>query len=183
MSIADLRATLEWIKANPRNWDQSAWFCGTAACLGGHLVLRAGWQIAEQDNSIGGFLVVSPQGQVEEVDTVAARLAGITMNEGFTLWNSTNTLDQLEEHLSRLENDLAIYQTMSARKEAWQHCWTNRDEQVTVAAHRRSSYERIGGCMRRLDHDTRAAAIDYAETCARGMILTHHHRHGLLPAT
>lgn len=192
MSIADLRSALEYIKEHPREWDQTLWFCGTAACLGGHIVLRAGWSVlgghiapragwsvVGQEDAFS-FRVVSPDGeQVDDVDEVASRIVGLSRREGLVLWNSTNTLAQLEEYTARLEADQGIYESMAAFPDSWQHCWTTSDDRVQVAAHRRTSYERIGECVRRLDWDSRAHALDYAETCARGRTLTYHHNYDL----
>lgn len=178
MSIAQLRTALEHIKANPDEWDQSTWFCGTAACLAGHIVLRDGWEPIDYDHRNLAYHI-SKDGAVEEVDAVASRILGIMPIEGAVLWDSRNTLQSLETHTHRLEADRAIYPSAFFPRHAWQHCWTDATNRVQVAAHRRTSYVRIGGCVRIEDWDSRAEALDYAEACAQGRLLTYHHNYDL----
>lgn len=170
MSIADLRNTLEYIKAHPREWDQSLWFCGTTACLAGHLVARDGWEPVEDEDGDEGFHVANGD-RVGTVDTIACEISGILHPEGDVLWNGTNTLDMLDMLIRRLEADQAIYGTLSQPVSAWQQCWTNFHGTVVAAAHRRTSYVRIGGCVQRLDHDSHEDAVQHALASTAGMMV------------
>lgn len=172
MSIADLRFALNHIKANPREWDQSLWFCDTTACLAGHLVLLDGWEPIEDEDGDEGYHIINGD-QTGTVDSIACSIAGILGEEGDVLWNGDNSLDQLEALIRRLEADQAIYGTMSQPISAWQHCWTNSRGTVIAAAHRRTSYIRVGrDVIERKDHDSRTEAAEYAYACTAGMSLT-----------
>lgn len=171
MSIADLRIGVEHIRNNPREWDQSLWFCGTTACLAGHIVTRAGWSPIEDEDGDEGFHI-SDGRDISTVDVMACTIAGILHEEGDVLWNGTNTLDQLDTLVRRLEADQAIYGTMSQPVSAWQHCWTNSRGTVMAAAHRRTSYVRIKrDVIQRLDHASREEAMEHAFACTAGMTL------------
>lgn len=178
MSIAQLRTALEYIKAHPDEWDQSTWFCGTTACLAGHIALLDGWEPTDDYQPGLGYHVINGD-TVDAVDAVAADILGISRIEGGVLWDSRNTLAQLEHHTLRLEADRAIFANALWPQEAWQHCWTDSSHRVQVAAHRRTSYVRIGLVTRVEDWDSRAEALDHAEACAQGRLLTYHHNYDL----
>lgn len=173
MSIADLRATLEYVKTHQQEYDPTVWFSGTTADIAGHLVLRAGWTPLETDE-----LRISPPvvkgDKARAVHLVAAELAGVSVWEGQCLWTATATIDRLETMVRRLEADQSIYELLSLPTTAFQHAWTNSRDRIMVAAHRRTSYFRIGDTIEIKDWDGRYDAVEYARAVATGRILTHH---------
>lgn len=168
MSIAHLRNAVEYIRKNPREWDQSLWFCGTTACLAGHLVALDGWEPLEDEDGDEGFHIINGD-QIGTVDTIACEIAGILHQEGEVLWNGANGLQTLDMLVRRLEADQAIYGGLSQPVQAYQLCFTNFYGTVVAAAHRRTSYVRIGNCTQRLDHYSHAEAVNHVRASIVGM--------------
>lgn len=69
-------AVLDHIDANPRSWDQNTWWCGTAACFGGHAILLAGGEI---QFGKGGNLAVTglPELAGLDIDDAALKVLGL----------------------------------------------------------------------------------------------------------
>lgn len=175
MSISDLREALEYIKRNPQEYDPTLWFSGTTADLGGHLVMRAGW--TPNEDADPGFAPVVHHPNAEKgryVHFVACEIAGISPWEGHCLWSATNTVTDLERMVGHLERDEAIFELLSLPTDAYQHAWTNSQDRILVAAHRRTSYVRLGSLIQIEHWDSRRDALDHALSCARGRILTRH---------
>lgn len=176
MSIADLRNALDDIAAHPEDHDQSVWICGTTACLAGRIVLRAGWQPVTKDPDYGDDAAyrVTKGDDIDFVPDVATRIIGLRAQEGAVLWDARNTLDDLHAQVMRLEADQSIYTRMSLPDDAYEHAWTDRHEQTILAAHRRTTYWRKGGCIEQKDWPTRAEALDYVLDLSIGRLLTRH---------
>jgi PAS domain-containing protein len=175
--MTQARDALAHIEAHPDQWDQDTWICGTTACLAGWIVLRNGWTPLDSQEDPDWMdvqdvsLVVDPDGGIDQCPAAASRILGILPEEGDCLWESTNTLTDLHRLVGRLEADQAVYETPNLRPVSYEHSWVDRDGRVQVAAHRRTTYERLGGCTRRLDHDTRADALAHAQLAAAGRAL------------
>lgn len=73
-------ATLDHIDANPDEWNQERWICGTGACYAGHAVMIAGGTIEEDPYSALGIVTAGPALMVgESVQDAAYMALGITM--------------------------------------------------------------------------------------------------------
>lgn len=175
MSIADLRNALDDIAAHPEDHNQRVWICGTTACLAGRIVLRAGWKpFTDAMDEDGAVSRVVKGDEIDFVPDVATRIIGLRAQEGAVLWNARNTLDDLQEHTFRLQADQSIYTLLSLPDDAWEHAWTDRHERTILAAHRRTTYWRKGGCIERKDWPSRAEALDYVLDLSIGRLLTRH---------
>lgn len=175
MSIADLRATLEYVKTHRNEYSPDTWFSGTTADLAGHLVMRAGWTPVEEADP--GFVPVVVNGDKGKYVTfVANSIAGVSDWEGHCLWAATNTLERLDRLVTRLERDQAIYETLFLPTDAYTHAWTNYQDRIAVAVHRRTTFSRVGsGLVQIRDWATRQDAQDHALELAAGRSLTYHH--------
>lgn len=176
MSLADLRATLEYVKTHRNEYSPDTWFSGTTADLAGHLVMRAGWTPVEEADP--GFVPVVVNANADKgsyVTFVANSIAGVSDWEGHCLWAATNTLERLDQLVRRLECDHAIYETLFLPTDAYTHAWTNYQDRVVAAVHRRTTYLRIGGTVQIRDWATHQDAQDYALDATTGRALTYHH--------
>lgn len=87
-----LRKTLEYIEANPLEYNQdmyAVWSeespCGAAFCVAGHALLLSG------EYSYRGVFVHAATGEFVSAGRTALGLLGLTMSEGKTLFDASNT--------------------------------------------------------------------------------------------
>lgn len=106
-----LKQTLEHIKANPESWDQSSWFCGTAACFAGHACLLSGDRPGpEIPFAFKGAIndVITAEGVQKFTQDRAEELLGISQREADFLFYQDNRLGDLERMVDNLLNDRHI---------------------------------------------------------------------------
>lgn len=110
---------IDWIEAHPEQYDQRYWVhrtdCGTSYCLAGVIAMQANWQPVFQD---GTDAIVARQGWVRSsattctswalkrrfpwdsvsrpISSVACELLKIDKFQAATLFNDTNTLDDIK---------------------------------------------------------------------------------------
>lgn len=174
MSIADLRSALDYIKDNPREHDQTIWICGTAACLAGHIALRAGWRPRPLHLEDDSSAYVAKDGHWGLIADVACGIVGIREEEGAVLWRPSRSIEALEMYVQRLQADQGIYSTLYLKPKAYDHAWTDYNDRVMVAVQRRTSYFRLGGTVEIKDWDSQRDAMDYALDLSTGRRLTRH---------
>jgi hypothetical protein len=91
-----LDRVMDHIDQHPEEWDQAAWFCGTAACFAGHAVLMDGWKI------VHAFGDIEKDGKLDMADQVAQRLLGLPRREANRLFCASNTLDDLHSMVKQI---------------------------------------------------------------------------------
>ena len=119
-----LRSTLELIKANPDHWDQEYWHCKTSHCFAGFVDLQLRKLPLDTDeNSIpykdirvlleeAGFNL-KDKGLTKAIKNLdypedptpgeIAQLAlGLSLSQSVSLFNTTNTLEDLEQKVNYL---------------------------------------------------------------------------------
>lgn len=97
---------LDHIDANPSEWDQTNWQCGSAACFAGWAVRLSGGVMENVDGKTWSVIVSDGLGDLNglDVDIAADLLLGIEMlyaDPDVDLYLETNTredLDRLVEH-------------------------------------------------------------------------------------
>jgi hypothetical protein len=89
-----LRSELEYITAHPAEWNQGIWAqrsqCGTACCLAGGVVLRAGIPLSWNDSGKASY---TEDGV--EISLEARRLFGLSMEDASCLFEGSNSLESL----------------------------------------------------------------------------------------
>jgi hypothetical protein len=91
-----LDAVMDHIDQHPEEWNQGAWFCGTAACFAGHSVLMNGWGV------VYDWGMVEKDGERAGVERLARRLLGLTDEQADRLFDPGNTLDDLHSMVKQL---------------------------------------------------------------------------------
>ena len=106
-----LLKTLAYIETHPEEWDQTVWFCGSAACFAGHAVLLDGgkvsndrWLLPREDDPPADRWDAR-DGEVY-VELRARRILGLTEEQAERLFASYNTLDELRAQVFRLVGDI-----------------------------------------------------------------------------
>ena len=99
---------LNKIKANPQTWNQEFWatrsMCGTVYCFAGHVVLEvyptATPCLCEDQIRTGQFTVDG--GRRMDYSEEAAKLLGISDEDAAELFNSMNSLKDIEDYINGL---------------------------------------------------------------------------------
>lgn len=103
INVELLQETLAYIKAHPKEWDQTEWFCGTSACFAGWAAVLAGHKRMGRHT----FSVMNPEtGRRGYVWNVATRELGLTDTQASELFAGGNDFYALEQVVGRL-TDLA----------------------------------------------------------------------------
>lgn len=94
-----LQLTLDTIKANPQHWAQTHWHCGTTHCFAGFAeLLGMGLSL---DTKIGELQsndsIYWWEGEVWKTCTNAQEFLGLSDNQASALFDSNNTLGDLED--------------------------------------------------------------------------------------
>lgn len=111
-NVAEMEAIIGYIEAHPEEWDQQLWAtkldCGTAYCMAGHAVVRAGYSIRWEDSldgrRVGNTCVDPVNGQVWSIETLARSLLGLTPTEALYLFAASNDLDDLKITVKKIAN-------------------------------------------------------------------------------
>jgi hypothetical protein len=82
--------TLDYIIANPEQWEQKEWICGTSMCFAGHAAVLAGWK-PERETGWASKQDHSPL----TIGTAAACELGIHNYQSEVLFNPCNSLSDL----------------------------------------------------------------------------------------
>ena len=94
IDAARLQAELEHITTHPEEWNQGVWAaktaCGTACCLAGGVVLRAGIPLRWKTDNTADY---TERGV--EISTEAQRLLGLSYSDAGELFGGGNSLDDL----------------------------------------------------------------------------------------
>lgn len=123
-NMALLDTALGHIEANPQEWNQKHWRCGSAGCIAFHLAALSGaeWLMDTRFDfdlkvPAGGYAascfccestgygfedVVTPDGRVLAVSQYAREVAGLSEADAFALFLGNNTLHQLGRMIERL---------------------------------------------------------------------------------
>lgn len=161
---------------HPGEWDQSAWFCGTKACLAGRVCLLAGAQPLDTEPGDGFDLgMVGYQGEIFQARELAAQLAGLTEWEAYRLWRSDNTMPELYELVNTVGLDLALPCWAPATDESYGPRWADEDGRPCLSVHRRSVAYTVNGLWRIRHHPSRLLAVSWADEYAdkHHLTLTH----------
>lgn len=169
MGIELLDQAMSQIISHPETWEQNQWFCGTKACLAGHVCLLAG-AVPMHDDASGRYVDgdVIYQGEMRCVAGLARQLTGITHWEAVWLWYGGRTMPELYECVNRLTRDIApqfwtpVYYTGDGAH------YTDRTGAVQLAVHRRTTAVWSMGWWQHKVHPSRALAQQWAaETASR----------------
>lgn len=111
-NTAELVAIYRYIVAHPQEWDQAAYAkrtaCGTAYCVAGHAVVRAGWRLVWTDYGGGSWSTAALDGPRDDegyppmFGDVATALLGLTDDEAYALFDTENTLADIREHIAEI---------------------------------------------------------------------------------
>lgn len=172
----ELVRALHHIELHPEQWDQQEWFCGTAACLAGHICLQHGWQPVDGSEEATGARMVAKGNLADDVAARACIIAGITAAEGYYLFRSDRTMDDLRTAIHNIDNDRAIVPWLWDRRFRAEHEWRTPGRDLEVVAHRRTTAIRTPHGMEATVHPTRTAAYDYASDVASCRDTTYRHR-------
>jgi len=88
--------TLDYIEANPKEWNQDVWFCGTAACFAGRATLLHGDKRAPGLDAVD-VIPTEDQRRRVYVRTRARQLLGINHSDADDLFDPFNGLEDLRE--------------------------------------------------------------------------------------
>lgn len=121
-NIAELDALVAWaesehaksVAGNPSEWDQGTWAtarpevsCGTACCIAGKAVARAGGVFLIEPDTSTAYLAEMPGDRKVEIDVEASRLLGLTYEQGSALFWSGNDINSVRRIVDAIkEGDL-----------------------------------------------------------------------------
>jgi hypothetical protein len=108
-NAAELVAIYQHIKANPETWDQETFArkdaCGTAYCVAGWAVVRAGyvpdWQ-SDEDGEFWADYVLKDEDEVRSIRRRAAKILGLDHQRPIPLFRGDNTLDDIRRIILNL---------------------------------------------------------------------------------
>lgn len=116
-NVALLRQTLAHIEANPDEWNQRHWRCGTGMCFAGWAATLAGGQWYEDDQSVHRDELIAEDGDTGEydhggvitvhVDDRARRILGLDEGQAERLFDAVNNLHDLRRIVGELTEDAA----------------------------------------------------------------------------
>jgi hypothetical protein len=100
LNVDLLDRTLAHIEANPQEWDQRDWRCGTRMCFAGHAALLSGgvFPFSADDRGYVGdddhappkqYAVQLPDGSMQHVEDCAIGALGLTADEADHLFDDT----------------------------------------------------------------------------------------------
>lgn len=110
-NLPEIRGILEYIEANPEEWNQACWArrtddlqvtsslqiatnCGTAYCVAGHAIHRAGAD-AKFDGDGFATRCIDMDGNERHIETYATEILGLDGFQSDCLFNPTNTLEEM----------------------------------------------------------------------------------------
>lgn len=115
INAALLRQTLEQIETHPETWEQGSYRCGTGMCFAGWAAELAGghwlagpddagnsYLIAEPDDGEGAFIIRRSGEAVVDAHVRAQRILGLTWSQAEDLFDGSNTLLVLRQHVAEL---------------------------------------------------------------------------------
>jgi len=104
-NIELLNKVMNHIELHPNQHDQTVWaertVCGTAMCFAGWAVVLSGGKIAFAGNSTRTSQC-RIDGAMDDIDLVAERLLGLSMDDANDLFGPTNTIEDLREIVDML---------------------------------------------------------------------------------
>lgn len=171
----ELVKALNHIELHPEEWDQSRWFCGTKACLAGHICIQNGWAPIQPDGLDWDSPRVTNGNRIDYVMPRAQILARLSDSEADYLFHSTRTMHDLRAAVHNIDNDRAIVPLMWTNGHHAEHVWRDRRGALEVAAHRRTTAVRTPHGFEATVHPDRAAAYDYASDVATCRDTTYTH--------
>lgn len=95
-----LQQTLLHIEEHPEEWYQNEWRCGATACFAGHAALLDGARWV--DPRLHASYYVCYHGEEQHVELAATEALGLSFWQAETLFEETNTLDDLREIVADL---------------------------------------------------------------------------------
>ena len=145
-NIELLDKVLDYIKTHPQEWRQSSWYailnpdgtlldgdivvdepCGTAFCFAGHAAMMTGFPKPPTYN--GAIWTGVVDGREYFVDTWAARVLDLTPDQADILFESRNTLEELETIVNAIkENPEIDYDGIIGALDRWDDCPCCNDE-------------------------------------------------------
>jgi hypothetical protein len=104
INVEELRLIVKQIEAHPETWYQRTWAkqesCGTSFCVAGHAVYRAGydvlWGEMLGDTSTATDCAHPESQAVVSISVMARELLGLTEYQSGTLFNGSNSLDDIK---------------------------------------------------------------------------------------
>jgi hypothetical protein len=118
VNVELLKRTLEFIEANPKEWDQKTW-CGTSCCFAGHAAILAGSRRVEKAREPGALSwahVRRPDGKLGLVWEVAERELGLDEWQASELFAADNTLADLRRIVGELVTDEGLDAYLAERR-------------------------------------------------------------------
>jgi hypothetical protein len=134
-----LETAMRQIISHPETWDQENWFCGTKACLAGHIVLAAGATRPEhlvEDTEYGDEVLY--QGEVYPAARLARILTGIAPSEAAWLWEARRTMPELYEAVNLLTRDIALPSWYPGLSDHDGPAYVNHARLPRIVVHRRT---------------------------------------------
>lgn len=99
MNLTEIEAIITYVEDHPEEWRQTEWAvrteCGTAYCMAGHAVVRAGYHVPLVGQNVGSCSC-EKGGQWELISIAAAQVLELDHDEALTLFACSNTLDDLK---------------------------------------------------------------------------------------
>src|SRR5882672_2525517 len=115
INTPELHLIYKQIKTHPETWQQGTWAinfdlmrergqegvqevnCGTACCIAGHAVARAGYEFVWPNHSAQTELAIDGDGNLRLIETLAAEILGLDENQADELFSAANELDEIRE--------------------------------------------------------------------------------------
>lgn len=106
-NISEIEAIIGHIEAHPEEWNQHVWarhvHCGTAYCLAGHAVVRAGAEIRWDERRTLAELCVL-HGRTYTIGSAAREILGLTSRQADHLFNGVNSIQDLKRITKNITN-------------------------------------------------------------------------------
>lgn len=103
MNLTEINDIITYIEDHPESWFQGEWArkfhnktrCGTAYCIAGHAVHRAGYKICWNRGS-HATECRRPDGEFDTIQTAATEVLGLTFEQASRLFSGANDMDDLK---------------------------------------------------------------------------------------
>ncbi len=106
IDVALLDRALAFARDNPERHHQQEWRCETGECMAGHIALLSGAQWLLPD--VNDAHVVDPEGTRWHVSDYASHVAGLSLIQADDLFDSHNTLEEIEEIVKDFKNGVGV---------------------------------------------------------------------------
>jgi hypothetical protein len=112
--LFEIQGIIDFIEEHPEEWNQKEWAkrtkgCGTACCVAGWAVVRAGYKLDWKHRNSNPYLgrtncAYDNDGQSVAISTLAEKILGLTCHQATRLFDPKNDLEQIKQITKEIAN-------------------------------------------------------------------------------